>query len=456
MSNADTPSPTHPERPSSSKLAPALIVGLTLVAGAAGAYLVKRAAADVNKVALASEPKGVTTVRAARVPYQPVRRYVGRLEPFAEARLGPQLVSAFVETVLVRPGDRVRRGDVLATLDCRSPTAAEQALASEARALAAKEKLAREEARRLAQLGEGGFVAEHELDKKNVETIAKSAELAALRSRLAGRSLERGDCVLHAPFDGEVGARFVDPGAFVRPGTPVLTVIDRSSVRVVGDVPEVDYAFVEAGREARLELLATGERRSAPIRRRVPSADHATRTARFEVDLSGAPPPTGTTARIEVDAGAPLDAIAIPLVGARVRGSKASLFVVEGGLAKSATARVLGERGSMLFLEPSDVLREGVEVVTEGRGQLSNGDRVVPKGLPAASASGSARPPGSASSKPSAAPSTSPSAKPPGSASARPSAEPPAKPAPPPVLPPSSGPPPAPPPSLPLPKAERP
>jgi membrane fusion protein (multidrug efflux system) len=452
MSNQEH-STQSPPRPSTSRLAPALIVGLALVAGASGLYLVRRARADVNKIALASEPKGVTTVRAERVAYQPVRRYVGRLEPWTEARLGPQLVSAFVETVLVRPGDRVKRGDVLATLDCRSPTAAEQALASEARALAAKEKLARDEARRLSQLGEGGFVAAHELDKKHVETIAKGAELAALRSRLAGRSLERGDCVLHAPFDGEVGARFVDPGAFVRPGTPVLTVVDRSSVRAVADVPEVDYAFVEAGREARLELLATGERRVAPIRRRVPSADHATRTARFEVDLAGAPPPTGTTARIEVDAGAPLDAIAVPLVGARVRGSKASLFVVEGGVAKSVSARVLGERGATLFLEPSEAVGEGAEIVTEGRSQLSNGDKVLPKGLSiATSASGSARPPGSASAKPSA----SPSARPPGSASARPSAEPPPKPAPPPVLPPSSGPPPPPPPSLPLPKVGRP
>jgi len=36
------------------------------------------------------------------------------------------------------------------------------------------------------------------------------------------------DCVLRAPFDGEIATRLVDPGAFVRPGTSIVSVIDRA------------------------------------------------------------------------------------------------------------------------------------------------------------------------------------------------------------------------------------
>ena len=61
--------------------------------------------------------------------YQPSRVYVGTLEAWLTASIGPQLVSAYVDTVLVRPGAVVKRGEVLATLDCRDASAASQGVA---------------------------------------------------------------------------------------------------------------------------------------------------------------------------------------------------------------------------------------------------------------------------------------------------------------------------------------
>src|SRR5213082_3135264 len=48
------------------------------------------------------------------------------------ARVGPQYVSAYVGTVLVRPGAVVKRGEVLATLDCRNASAATREIAARA------------------------------------------------------------------------------------------------------------------------------------------------------------------------------------------------------------------------------------------------------------------------------------------------------------------------------------
>ena len=93
--------------------------GLAVIVGI-GAWLYVRATGSVNKVALASAPKRVTAVSAKATTYQPTRRYVGVVEPWVEAKVGPQLVSAYVDTVLVRPGADVKRGQVIATLDCRN------------------------------------------------------------------------------------------------------------------------------------------------------------------------------------------------------------------------------------------------------------------------------------------------------------------------------------------------
>ena len=72
-----------------------------------GAKLYLRNTGDTNKVALAAAPKHVAAVAAVAQPFQPTRRYVGTIEPWVQANVGPQLVSAYVDTVLVRPGSVV-------------------------------------------------------------------------------------------------------------------------------------------------------------------------------------------------------------------------------------------------------------------------------------------------------------------------------------------------------------
>src|SRR4051812_36527502 len=85
-------------------LAIAAGLGVLLLGGHA---LFRRAAARTNRVALASSPRPVTVVTARSAQYRPTRRYVGTLEPWVEAHVGPQLVAAYVSTVLVRPGTAV-------------------------------------------------------------------------------------------------------------------------------------------------------------------------------------------------------------------------------------------------------------------------------------------------------------------------------------------------------------
>jgi RND family efflux transporter MFP subunit len=187
--------------------------------------------------------------------------------------------------------------------------------------------------------------------------------------------------VLRAPFAGEVAARLVDPGAFVRPGSSLVTLVDRSTVRLTADAPEIDFALVPPGTKVTVHLFAVGRDLAATITRRAPAADPATRTVRFEIDI---PDPTrvipvGTTGDVRVEIGAPLPASELPLFAATVRGSKASLFVVDGTTARRRTVAVLGEAGGVLFVEPA--LAPGTPVVAEGRALLEDGDAVAFKEL---------------------------------------------------------------------------
>jgi len=349
----------------------------TFVLVSLGAVLYVRARARVNDVPLTATPKAVTVIEAHAGTYRAERRYVATLEPWVAADIGPQLIAAYVDTVLVRPGAVVKRGEVLATLDCRESSATQRAVAMQARAIEARQKALANESARVNTLLDGGFVAPNEAEQKLATSQSELAELMATEAKLAGTSLAVNDCVLRSPFDGEVSRRVVDPGAFVRPGTSIVSVIDRSTVRVGAEVPESDFTFVGPGTPVSMKILSTGDQALGTIARRSPAASSSTRTVHFEIDLPDAERklPVGATAELTIEVGKPEAATVIPGAAASVRGDKATVFVIEGDHAKKVVVPVKGEVLGTLYCDPT--LAPHTRIVTEGRSLLTDGDKVT-------------------------------------------------------------------------------
>jgi RND family efflux transporter MFP subunit len=371
---------------------PAVIVVGTLAVLALGAWLVSRAQSRVNHVALATQPRPVTVVGATDTTFRETRKYVGTLRPWIEANVGPQFISAYVDTVLVRPGASVKRNEVLATLDCRNASASSQAVAAEARAIDERQQAIAHEAARVQSLLDGGFVSPNEAEQKSAQSASEEAQLVAQRAKLASTRLEVNDCVLRAPFDGEIATRSIDPGAFARPGTAIVSVVDRSTVRMTLDVPESDFDAVGPGTPLSLRVVATGRTLAASVSRRSPAADPGTRTVHVEIDVADPSReiPVNTTGEVTLEVGRAERATAIPLYAASITGDQATVFVVEDGVGHRKTFAVLGERESDLFVDPS--LEAGAHVVSEGQFLLAEGDRVAAKQVPYATAQAKAAP----------------------------------------------------------------
>ena len=364
------------------KTFPLAVAGGVAVVIVLGAALIVHAESKTNKVALGTKPKSVSFVIAQSSTYRPSHTYVGTIRPWVEASVGPQLVAAYVDTVLVRPGAAVKRNDVLGTLDCRNANAATQAVASQARAIDVRQKAIADEVARKKALLEGHYIAENDVIQAVANSEAESAQLASQRAALAQSSLQVNDCVLRAPFDGEIGGRFMDPGAFARPGGSVVTVVDRSTVRVTIDVPESDFDYVGVGTKTKIHVVATGKDLDAAVSRRAPSADPGTRTVHVEMDVVDPERtlPVNTTAEVHVDIGQPVPATQIPIAAATVQNKKAVFFTIDGDVAKLHSVPLVGELGGGFYIAPGD-LAPGLKVVTEGRGALTDGDHVAAKEL---------------------------------------------------------------------------
>lgn len=336
-----------------------------------------RAAAGVNRTPLSAAPQPVTVEPARSEAYRDSRTYVGAVDAWIEANVGPQYISAYVTSVLVRPGAVVHKNDVLATLDCTVPHATSRAVEMRTEAVGARQRAVADEAARMATLLDGGFIARNDVEQKSALSAAQESEVRAWQADFARAALDVRDCILRAPFDGDIATRTFDPGAFVHPGASIVSVVDRHTVRVVVDAPEKDFDLLGPGTVVGLEFLAIEAKLSAPISRRAPKANPGTRTVRFEVDVEDPKRryPVGTTARIHVEVGTPVPATAVPIYAATQTSGKASLFVVEGDVAHARTLPVLGETGGDLYFTPN-LLPPDARVVVEGRELLTDGARV--------------------------------------------------------------------------------
>lgn len=80
------------------------------------------------------------------------------------------------------------------------------------------------------------------------------AEAARSQAQLVEAQSNRGDLVVHAPFDGTVVTRTAEPGEYLQAGTAIVTLLDLTKVYLRGYVPEGQIGQVKLGQPARVYL----------------------------------------------------------------------------------------------------------------------------------------------------------------------------------------------------------
>lgn len=162
-------------------------------------------------------------------------------------------VSGRVEAVYVRDNERVRRGDLLFTVDkVRLTNALEQAQAAVATAQAIRNAAEREN-RRYASLGDAGSKQQRdERRSKAEEARAKYAQTIADQD-LARINLERAQ--VRSPVNGIVTNFSLRPGAYATAGQPLIALVDSDSFYVAGYFEETKLARIQPGAHAILHVM---------------------------------------------------------------------------------------------------------------------------------------------------------------------------------------------------------
>jgi RND family efflux transporter MFP subunit len=168
--------------------------------------------------------------------YSVERRLAGRVEARQRVDLGFELAGTLA-SVPARSGDRVAKGQLLATLDQRLLRDEQTQLQATFDELEARAKLNALELKRQQKLLRQGFAAEQRMDELRAEAQVIAAQLKRQQALINALATRLAKSQLLAPYDADVGHLYLDEGAVVSAGKPVLQLLERGALEAVVGVP---------------------------------------------------------------------------------------------------------------------------------------------------------------------------------------------------------------------------
>ena len=260
-------------------LLPVLLASLV----AAQAHAQAPAASAPAKAALTVS---VVSPAMASVPVQ--LQANGNIAAWQEALVGAEAAGLRLATVQADVGQRVRRGQVLATLadeTVRADLAQAQAALAEAEAGAAE---ATANAERATTLQDSGALSASQIQQYATAALTAKARVAAQRAAVQSQQLRLKQTQVLAPDDGIVSARSATVGAVVGSGQELFRLIRGGRLEWRAELPSADLARVRAGQAATL-TTPSGRTVAGTVRQVAPMVDAASRNGLVYVDLKPGP-----------------------------------------------------------------------------------------------------------------------------------------------------------------------
>ena len=240
------------------------------IALALTAVMLSACNAENNKGQAADEAVRVEVTQVKAATADRTSRYSGTVEEESGTLLS-FAVGGTVSRVLVDEGDRVGKGQLIATLDAEQLTHNHDA----ARAALAQ---AEDAYKRMEELhGKGSLPEIKWVEAQTVLQRARASELMA-RKQLA-------DCRLYAPFSGVISKKFAEKGQNVGAGTQVVKLVAVGRMKVKISVPESEMAQISVGQKADVTIEAIGRASmQATVTEKGVAADPLSRS--YDVKLS--------------------------------------------------------------------------------------------------------------------------------------------------------------------------
>ena len=273
---------------------------------------------------------------------------------FVKARVAGEL-----QGLVLREGDRVSAGQVVARIDATESQARVRQAQQQAEAARAQVDIARRSFDNNRSLVDQGFISKTALDTSAASLAAAEASFRAAQAGadLANKSLE--DTVLRAPMAGVVAQRLAQPGERLAVDTRIVEIVDLSRLELEASLSPADSLLVRVGQEAVLSIEGASQTLSAKVLRVNPSAVAGSRAVLAYLAVQSNPGlRQGLFAQGRLSIGK-LQVLAIPLAAVRTDKPLPYVLLIQDGAVVHQTVE-LGARG-----EQADQAMVGIKGLPE-------------------------------------------------------------------------------------------
>lgn len=358
-------------------------------------------ASESAKKAENAPPVAVSARKASTVKLPEVYEATGSVRARLTTVLSARTMGSILE-VRVQPGDSVKAGQVIATLDARdSETSRRQAEAGRREALDAQPEadsgveaaraqldLAESSHRRMKSLFDEKSITAQEFDEvqARLKTARANYEMARAKRRqldsrvhqadeaVAQTKLQASYAQVTAPFAGTVIERKAEPGMLASPGTPIVVIERGGAYRLEASVDESRLAKIHPGMAVRVHLDAFDKDISARVGEVVPALDAGSHSFTVKVNLPSVPGlRSGVFGRALFEFGQ-RETLAIPATALLHEGQIERLFVAEGNAARGRIVKTGTHSGDMV--EILSGLSAGEMVIDRPPQTLADGARI--------------------------------------------------------------------------------
>jgi membrane fusion protein (multidrug efflux system) len=350
-------------------------LALTTVACGGGTPPAAEATAAAAPAVVQLAPENVATATVADITSGPF--VSGQLTPAREATVRAQIGGPLVSLTVDR-GQAVRQGAVIGRIAARE---LDDALSSAQVAVKSAENsltVARSEAARTESLVKGGALAARDLEQARNMVAGAEAQLAAAKSRETGIRQQLDDTIVKAPITGIVSDRPASAGDIVSAGTPIVTIIDPSSMRLEAAVTSDQVSLVRPGAKVRFRIRGlSNELVTGTIDRLSPTADPVTRQITIFVTMpnAGGKLIAGLFAEGRVDAETRRGVI-VPMGAVDETGPTATVTRIRDGKAERVTVTLGIRQSEAELIEVKTGLAEGDVLILGAAKTLSPGTPV--------------------------------------------------------------------------------
>lgn len=289
-------------------------------------------------------------------------------------------VAGDVRDVLVREGEPVRAGQVVARMDViehEARVAQARGNLNNARAQLAIAAKTREN--NLA-LVEQGFISRNAFDNSASQFEAASAAVDAAQGALDLVMKSLNDTVLRAPIAGLVSARYVQPGEKVATDSKLLDIVNLQKLELEAAVPASDIAQVAIGQPVELQVEGQIGPFAGKVVRINPATQSGSRSVPVYVQLTNPQNQlrVGMFAEARLVLTSRSGVLALPQDAVRKDGNGSYVFTIDGGKIARHPVRTgaSGLDGGQRLTEILSGIERGAQVIRADMGNLQPGTPV--------------------------------------------------------------------------------